>query len=98
MRCLALVVLVLVGCSQQEPPARRYEPASARQPSSQSFTFPGGTLMVLEVPLQAGRRVEMQRCFLWRSDRSELLQCAQDTEPAVPVRMPDDPPGPSERY
>jgi hypothetical protein len=97
MRWPALVCVVLVGCSQQEPPVRRYEPASAVKPSSQSFRFGDGTLTVLQVPLQEGRRVEMQRCFLWRSERSESLHCSQDTE-AAPLRLPDDPPGAADRY
>lgn len=96
MRWLVCACVLLVGCSQ-EPAPRRYEPAVARQTSRQAFSFPEGTLTVLEVPLQAGRRVEMQRCFLWRSERSELLQCAQDTEPAA-TRLPDDPLGAAERY
>jgi hypothetical protein len=97
MRWPAFALLVLVGCSQQEPPPRRYEPASSYRPSSQSFRFAEGTLTVLEVPLQEGRRVEFQRCFLWRSDRSESLHCQDDTD-AAPMRLPDDPPGPAERY
>jgi len=96
MRWLAIACVVLVGCSQ-EPAPRRYEPASSYRPSSQVYRFEGGTLTVLEVPLQAGRRVEFQRCFLWKSERSETLNCTQDTE-AAPMRLPDDPPGPAERY
>jgi hypothetical protein len=96
MRWLAFLCLVLMGCSQ-EPPPRRFESASSYRPNSQSFRFEGGSLTVLEVPLQEGRRVEFQRCFLWRSERSESLHCLTDTEPA-PIRVPDDPRGPSERY
>lgn len=96
MRWLAVAVVVLVGCSQ-EPAPRRYEPASSYRPSSQSFRFADGNLTVLEVPLQAGRRVEFQRCFLWKSERSETLNCVTETE-AAPMRLPDDPHGAAERY
>jgi hypothetical protein len=106
MRTLAsfLVVMVLAGCSEQQerpPPQQRYDSASAHKPSSQVFRFPevpDGSLTVLQVPLQAGRRVEMQRCFLWRSDRSESLHCDSDTDLAPLPRLPDDPPGAGERY
>jgi hypothetical protein len=98
MRWLAgLVVVVVVGCSKPEPPVRRYEPAAAVKPTSKEFAFPGGTLTVLEVPIQAGRVVEMQRCFVWRSERAESVSCSQDTDPG-PIRLPDDPAGAAERH
>lgn len=96
MRWLVCACVVLAGCSQ-EPPPRRFDSASSYRPSSQSFRFGDGTLTVLEVPLQAGRRVEFQRCFLWKSENAESLQCPGETE-AAPMRLPDDPPGVAERY
>lgn len=97
---VAVSLLVLAGCSgssvADSPPVRKAESAAALQAQSRSFRVASGELVVIEVPLQSGRRVVWQRCFVWRG-ASETLTCPSDSSDFTPT-VPDDPQPVGERY
>lgn len=85
-----------MGCSQ-EPPPRRFESAAAAQVQTRTFRFGDAQLIVIDIPVQSGRRVEFARCFVWRSEKSDALHCPAETDAAVTL-LPDDPLSAADRH
>jgi hypothetical protein len=77
-----LIVLLLAGCTQQEPVKPASTPAKLRATEG-TIKAAGGEITTVNVPVRSmGDSSEYQVCFVWRDNitQSSTMQCPNDRQ------------------
>ena len=89
---LSLLSVLVIGCSQRAEPVPQFSNTVERSkavqaaidagPTTRTWQTPEGALVELTIPMASigGRRVEYQRCLVWRdaATRTASLDCDRD--------------------